>query len=107
MFYQLVERWKSGETHVALEGGESPEQVVERQKEAFDHILNQRNEELILVTMHGRAIRILLSHLLELPLQEMDKFEHSNTCLYILEYDYSVQRFELKLANDTSHIQAL
>ncbi|MCY1552559.1 Histidine phosphatase superfamily [compost metagenome] len=67
-------------------------------------ILSRKEEDLVLITMHGRAMRILLSRILGFPLYEMDRFEHSNTCLYILEYDYSSEQFEVKLSNDTSHI---
>lgn len=105
LFSDLIENWKNGNTNIALEGGESPEEVVVRQKEAFEIILDEKqHESLILIAMHGRAIRILLSHLLDLPLESMDQFEHSNTCLYILEYDYETKKFELKLENDTKHL---
>jgi broad specificity phosphatase PhoE len=104
IFKEIITRWSDGDVNAALEGGESPEEVVERQKEVLDLILSRKDEDLILVTMHGRAIRILLSHILGSPLKEMDKFEHSNTCLYILEYDYLKDTFEIKLSNDTSHI---
>lgn len=104
VFKELITQWRNGKTNAALKGGESPEDVVKRQKEAFDAILNAKNEDLILVTMHGRAMRILLSHLLRLPLSDMDGFEHSNTCLYILEYDYDTQNFEITLSNNTAHI---
>jgi len=104
LFKNLLEKWQEGETHAALEAGESPEQVAERQAEVMKKILSRKEEELILVTMHGRAMRILLSRILGFELREMDRFEHSNTCLYILEYDYTYERFEVRLSNDTSHI---
>ena len=105
LFKALIEKWRAGETQAALEGGESPEQVVERQMEVIKKILSRKEEDTILVTMHGRAMRILLSRMLGYPLWEMDRFEHSNTCLYILEYDYIRDRFEVKLSNDISHIE--
>ncbi|MCD8538843.1 MAG: histidine phosphatase family protein [Leadbetterella sp.] len=105
MFKSLIEKWREGETHAALDGGESPEQVVTRQEEVIRTLLERKEEKLILVTMHGRAMRILLSRVLGFPLWEMDRFEHSNTCLYILEYDYSREQFEVKLSNDISHIR--
>jgi probable phosphoglycerate mutase len=62
---------------------------------------------MILVAMHGRAIRILLTHLLDLPLSAMDSFNHSNLCLYRLIYNYQTQRFSLDLANNTEHLTKL
>ncbi len=104
MFESLLASWRRGDTHAALEAGESPEEVALRQAAAMRKILSRKDEELILVTMHGRAMRILLSRLLGYPLREMDRFEHSNTCLYVLEYDYTKESFEIKRSNDTAHI---
>ena len=104
IFNALLERWRNGETFAAMEAGESPEEVAARQSEVIREILARKEEELVLLTMHGRAMRILLSSILGYPLHEMDRFEHTNTCLYILEYDYERGRFELILSNDISHI---
>ncbi len=105
VFKEVLHSWESGDTKAKLEGGESPEEVVVRQKAAFSHILSHKNEDLILITMHGRAMRILLSHLLGTPLRMMDQYEHSNTCLYILEYDYDKEAFSLVSANNTDHLK--
>ena len=40
----------------------------------------------VLVCLHGRALRVLLCQLLHYPLSCMDGFEHSNLCLYKLEF---------------------
>jgi broad specificity phosphatase PhoE len=105
IFKQVLTAWQNGDTHLALEGGESPEAVVLRQKEALQRILAEKEEDLILITMHGRAMRILLSHITGKPLHLMDDFEHSNTCLYILEYDYRTEQFQILLSNDRSHLK--
>jgi broad specificity phosphatase PhoE len=103
----LIEAWEAGQTDRATDGGESPEQVVERQKVAIDHILAQPDEELVLVAMHGRAMRILLCWITNQPLSKMDHFEHSNLCLYKLSYDYTSAQFTIELANDTAHLLSL
>ncbi|WP_461091682.1 histidine phosphatase family protein [Spirosoma gilvum] len=103
----LIEAWEAGHTDQPTEGGESPDQVVARQKEAIDVILSHPEEETILVTMHGRAMRILLSWLTNQPLAQMDQFEHSNVCLYKLHYDYDSATFTIDLANDTAHLLSL
>lgn len=104
-FFQLIQLWRDGHTHIPVEGGESPEQVAERQKVAFQHILNNTEEQTVLVAMHGRAMRILLAHLLNLPLHQMDTFHHSNLCLYLVEYDYQTELFRIKERNNTSHLE--
>ena len=104
-FYnQLMAIWRNGETHVPVEGGESPEDVAFRQKEALEFILSREDESLILVAMHGRAMRILLTQLTNLPLSEMDTFEHRNLCLYKIEYCYRDKRFEILESNNTRHL---
>lgn len=85
-FDALVRSWREGKLDIALEKGESPNQVVRRQQQAFEYILEQENEETILVCMHGRALRILLCHLTGVPVAAMDDFQHTNTSLYKLEY---------------------
>lgn len=107
-YLDVLQRWKKGETDIpAAKGGESPEDVVARQKVALEVILSQPEEELILVAMHGRAIRILLTHLLNLPLSSMDDFEHSNLCLYKLSYSYKTGTFTLEVNNDVAHLMVL
>ncbi len=100
----LTESWQNGQTDMTADGGESPEDVQQRQAPIIDLILSQPNEELILVAMHGRAIRILLTTLLRRPLVEMDTFPHTNLGLYVLEYDYSTQQFAIIRTNDTAHL---
>ena len=97
-----IEEWNSGNTSLKIEGGESPEDVAERQKPVIDKIL-RAEEELILICMHGRAMRILLCQLLELPLINMDDFEHYNLSLYVL--NYKGNKFIIEQSNSTSHFQ--
>jgi broad specificity phosphatase PhoE len=105
-YLETIANWSKGKTDVpAAPQGETPEEVVARQKVAFEKIMSNIEEETILVAMHGRAIRILLTHLLDLPLSAMDTFGHQNLCLYQLNYHYATQKFEIKIANDISHLE--
>ncbi|WP_337044551.1 histidine phosphatase family protein [Emticicia sp. 17c] len=107
-YLDVLQRWRKGETNIpAAKGGETPEDVMARQKVAFETILSRPEEETILVAMHGRAIRILLTHLLDLPLSAMDDFEHTNLCLYKLTYSYHQKAFTLDVRNDVAHLMAL
>lgn len=104
-YHRMLKRWREGETHHRIEGGESPEDVVYRQKEAMFHILSHEDENTILICMHGRAMRILLTHLLNYPLKDMDTFEHENLCLYELVFTGTM--FMVTNFNDTRHLMAL
>jgi 2,3-bisphosphoglycerate-dependent phosphoglycerate mutase len=101
-FKQLTGKWASGETSLAIDEGESPEEVALRQQEVID-IIKNREEEKILICMHGRALRIFLTQLLNLPIASMDQFEHTNLCLYKLEYRNN--KFSLIESNSTKHLE--
>jgi broad specificity phosphatase PhoE len=103
-FIEITEKWQNGETNMRLEDGESPEEVANRIQAFFEEILSFEHEKRILIAMHGRALKILLSKLLLNDLSKMDTFEHTNLCLYILHYNYNSRQFLLKLKNDTSHL---
>lgn len=103
----LIDSWIGGKTNMPSEGGESPEDVIARQKPVIDLILSRPEEETILVAMHGRAIRILLTLLLERPLNEMDTFNHANLCLYKLSYNYETQKFTVEIACDITHLEGI
>lgn len=105
--FKMIEGWRKGHTYLASPGGESPQQVADRQKIALQRILAQEQEDLILIAMHGRAMRILLTQLLKKPLAEMDDFQHSNLCLYHLQYAYETRSFSVLRENDTQHLQKL
>lgn len=99
----LLKSWKSGQLDQSFEKGESPNQVAIRLQRALNEILNRSAEKKILVCMHGRAMRILLCLLLEVPLTEMEQFLHSNLCLYILGWDG--MKWQVLKANDTAHLK--
>ncbi|MFD2968522.1 histidine phosphatase family protein [Sphingobacterium bambusae] len=86
-FEKVVASWRNGELDLSIEEGESPNALVARQKEAIQHMLTRTDEETILVCMHGRALRIMLCHLTDVDVCLMDDFPHTNTALYVLEYD--------------------
>lgn len=98
--------WSEGRIDARIEGGETPAEVAERQKRAFDYINSKGDEEeIILVCIHGRAMRILLCWMLNYPLTMMDNFPHQNLGLYVVNYtgsQYSIESF-----NEISHLDAL
>lgn len=102
-YHWMIEQWQKGNTAQRIEGGESPEDVVARQKPVIEKWNQATSEKTILVCMHGRAIRILLCQLLNYPLKSMDMFEHSNLCLYLLEYTGNM--YTVKAYNDVEHLK--
>lgn len=80
----LHHTWKNGDTSFALEQGESPEGVLKRVLLRTDVLLEKCKGQNMLFVLHGRLIRILLSHWLGYGLTGMHRIEHQNGALYHL-----------------------
>lgn len=104
-YFEMISRWQKGETYLAIEGGESPKQLALRLTSALNYIMSKTEEEQILICMHGRAMRLLLTIMLNYPLKGMDFFEHHNLGLYELTFTGSL--FVLDKYNDISHLRHL
>lgn len=104
-YHWMLKQWQEGNTSLRIEGGESPEEVAERQQPIIQKLLRNTAEQNVLVCMHGRAMRILICQLLQYPLKSMDMFEHANLCLYQLDFTGSL--FSIAKYNDTSHLKNL
>lgn len=103
-YYQwMLKEWQTGNTSLRIKGGESPDEVASRQLKVIDKINQHRPGENVLISMHGRAMRILLCQLLNYPLKSMDMFDHANLCLYLLEFTGTM--FSVKKFCDTDHLK--
>jgi len=102
LYWTTVAAWKNGRLDERVGGGESPIQVMERQKLAMEEVLAS-DDKTVLICMHGRAIRILLCWLLNYPLQFMDGFDHQNCCYYKLKF--SQRTFSLEEFNQVEHLK--
>ena len=103
-FKKVTHAWRNGDVHIKIEGGESPEDVALRQNKVIDEF-RKMPEDLILVCMHGRAIRILLCNLLNIPLSEMDNYGHYNLGLYIVSYENN--EFKILESNSDKHLNGV
>jgi probable phosphoglycerate mutase len=102
-YHEVIRRWAEGEVDLKIEGGDSPLDVAKRQQEVVDLLKSRTDEENVLICMHGRAIRIILCLLTGTELRFMDRFEHENLCLYLLEYNDN-EGFKLLKRNDVEHL---
>lgn len=101
----ILNQWQLGNTHLPIEGGESPDAVAHRQESFLRLLQTRREDKNVLVCMHGRAMRILLCQLLNYPIRSMDMFEHENLCLYLLHFNGS--HYSVELYNQTDHLSDL
>lgn len=104
-FQALVESWRNNELDTRVEKGESPNELILRQQQAIDHMLAREEEKNVLVCMHGRALRIMLCHLTQVPVSQMDDFPHTNTALYVVEYERGA--FSISDYYNTEHLKGL
>jgi len=100
-FDEITEAWRNGFLDQGPPKGETPLQVMARQKEFWKHWLASE-EELVLICMHGRCMRVFLSWLTGRGLEAMDSFDHNNTCLYHGWWDG--EQLQLMKENDLSHL---
>ena len=101
-YKELTKSWKNGYLDNKFDMGESPNEMIIRLMKGFKKIIKE-NFSKVLICIHGRALRIILSKLMDNDLRKMDKYNHSNTGLYILNYQKEI--FSLELLNDRRHIK--
>ena len=104
-FHAMVASWRNGNLHEAVEGGETPNELYQRQAAGLTMIEELLTEKPTLICMHGRAMRSFLCLLTQHPLHLMDDFEHDNVCLYILEKQPQDTSFKIILNNCKAHLR--
>lgn len=92
----------SGNFDERIEDGESINEMAARLQKFIDH-LPTRKEKNILVCIHGRAMRCLICLLEQKDLNQMETYPHSNTGLYLVEYNED--GFVVLEKNNTEHLK--
>ena len=101
-YARLIDTWLAGNLDNKFEEGESPNEMSVRLVKGFDKVLDD-DHDTVLLCIHGRALRILLSKIIDNDLTKMDKYVHSNTGLYILEYKNG--KYEILGSNLRNHLE--
>lgn len=93
---ELLRRWHEMPQDVRMPGetGESLEDVLCRAKEALEHIRDRGGDEVLLVA-HDAVLKVLLCHLLEMPLSGFWKFQLGNGSITVLEERSGGWRFSV------------
>jgi broad specificity phosphatase PhoE len=102
-FKEIMLHWLEGRLDEKFENGESPNDVLFRQKEALATIMSHPEEETVLICMHGRAMRLFLCLLTDVPLTKMEEFPHQNVILYKVTYDG--EKFVIADFNNSNHLK--
>ena len=101
-YAELIDTWLVGNLDNKFEDGESPNEMSVRLVKGFNKVLDD-DHDTVLLCIHGRALRILLSKIIDNDLTKMDKYVHSNTGLYILEYKNG--KYEILGSNLRNHLE--
>lgn len=99
---ELHTNWKSGNLSFSAKDGESPEGVLKRAGERVDLIIKKHHGSNLLFVLHGRLIRILVSHWLGYGLAEMHRVPHTNGAIYHIQWDG--KQFNPVYLNHTDHL---
>jgi len=101
-YKSIKDGWGGGHIDGRIGGGESAREMGVRLQKFIDH-LPDREEDLILICSHGRAMCGLVTLMMGLPIDRMNELTHSNTGLWrarLQEDGYWL--FDLK--NDRTHL---
>ncbi len=101
-YAELIKTWLSGDLDNKFKNGESPNEMSERLEKGFNYVL-KGGHKTVLLCIHGRALRILLSKIIDGDLTKMDKYVHSNTGVYII--DYKKGEFKVVSENLRNHLK--
>ena len=101
-YAKLIDTWLAGNLDNKFEEGESPNEMSVRLVKGFNKVLGD-DHDTVLLCIHGRALRILLSKIIDNDLTKMDKYVHSTTGLYILEYKND--KYEILGSNLRNHLE--
>ena len=101
-YARLIDTWLAGNLDNKFEEGESPNEMSIRLVKGFNKVLDD-DHDTVLLCIHGRALRILLSKIIDNDLTKMDKYVHSKTGLYILEYKNG--KYEILGRNLRNHLE--
>ncbi len=100
----LMAKWANEEYDAGIEDGESAQEMADRLSR-FLKMLKDREEQRILVVMHGRTIRCLMCLIAGRPIKFMDEYAHSNTGVYkVLQ---TAKGMEIVMSNNVDHLNKL
>ncbi|KAG3104250.1 hypothetical protein PI124_g11402 [Phytophthora idaei] len=103
--HTMFKRWKQGEYNAAWPDGESPMDVVNRGvKKITELVSNTPPKEQVLMVTHGRFNKIVLAQMLHGELTHMTEIDQNNTCVNVIDFDHTTQRYHAMALNNINHL---
>ncbi len=101
-YQSIKDGWGLGEIDGRIGGGESAREMGERLQTFIDH-LPTRDEKLLLICSHGRAMCGLVTLMMGRPIDRMNELRHSNTGLWRATLQEE-GNWHFDLLNDRTHL---
>lgn len=86
-------------------GGEHFRQVLERTLRGLDEIRAAHPEDTVVLVGHMGTVRVLISHLLDIPIEQTYEMEFPSTGVSILRFE--PDRINVEVLNDGAHAEAV
>jgi probable phosphoglycerate mutase len=93
--------WCGGPEQLTVPGGESLYDVAARAIRGLHEILQRHQAETVVIVAHDSVNRILLMHMLDLPMSHYRTLEQAPCAINLIEFEHG--RFVVRLLNDHSH----
>ncbi|SDU21263.1 probable phosphoglycerate mutase [Pseudomonas pohangensis] len=97
-----AELWKSLPQQCLIPGGESLQDVAARVTRSLALLLNAHPDGTVAVVTHDSVLRVMLCHVIGIPLSAYWSFEMSPCGVSVLEYDG--KHFFIHALNQTGHL---
>ena len=99
------ESWKKFPDQMQMPDGESLQQVLVRATQALAYVLKNYAGKTVVMVSHDSVNRVLLLHMLGLPLSKYWAITQDPCCINEIEFDEGV--FQIKRVNETWHLSQL
>ena len=83
-FTETFQLFKTAGANYVIDQGESTQQLLERGLEAIEKIRLRHPQKVAVLVTHGGVVRVLMKHVLGVPLDSPTQFMISNTGIFRL-----------------------
>ena len=100
---ELWKTWRTNPGDFRMPGGESLGEVRERVVRAFDRIMDDSEDSMVLAVTHDAVVKLLVAHCLGVSADIYRRLEVGNASITVMERDGEKRR--LRVLNDTGHLE--
>jgi broad specificity phosphatase PhoE len=106
-FSNTVNSWRAGDYTARTSNGESAGELAARLTEfkLLVENLDAATHKNVLVVSHGRTLRVMMCVLCNEPLSNMEHYEHSNTGLFLLQFNHLTKEWTVLMQNYKAHLE--